>query len=89
MHQRRKWQPTPVFLPGESQERGSLVGCHPWDATNGVAQGRTRLKQLSSSSIKQLKNEVKSNTIHNSIRKANYIWISGRKHVRSFYNEKP
>ena len=25
-HWRRKWQPTPVFLPGESQERGSLVG---------------------------------------------------------------
>ena len=23
----RKWQPTPVFLPGESQGRGSLVGC--------------------------------------------------------------
>ena len=23
----RKWQPTPVFLPGESQEWGSLVGC--------------------------------------------------------------
>ena len=29
MHWRRKWQPTPVFLPGESQGRGSLVGCHP------------------------------------------------------------
>ena len=28
--QRRKWQPTPVFLPGESQRRGSLVGCHLW-----------------------------------------------------------
>ena len=28
MHLRRKWQPTPVFLPGESQGRGSLVGCH-------------------------------------------------------------
>ena len=27
MHWRRKWQPTPVFLPEESQERGSLVGC--------------------------------------------------------------
>ena len=27
MHWRRKWQPTPVFLPGESQEEGSLVGC--------------------------------------------------------------
>ena len=26
--QRRKWQPTPVFLPGESQGWGSLVGCH-------------------------------------------------------------
>ena len=24
---RSKWQPTPVFLPGESQGRGSLVGC--------------------------------------------------------------
>ena len=27
MHWRRKWQPTPVFLPGESQGRGILVGC--------------------------------------------------------------
>ena len=26
MHWRRKWQPTPVFLPGEFQGRGSLVG---------------------------------------------------------------
>ena len=26
MHWRRKWQPTPVFLPGEPQERGSLGG---------------------------------------------------------------
>ena len=32
-HWRRKWQPTPVFLPGESQERGSLVGCHLWGHT--------------------------------------------------------
>ena len=28
MHWRRKWQPIPVFLPGESQGWGSLVGCH-------------------------------------------------------------
>ena len=33
MHWRRKWQPTPVFLPGESQERGSLVGCRLWGRT--------------------------------------------------------
>ena len=30
---RRKWQPTPGFLPGESQGRGSLVGCHLWGHT--------------------------------------------------------
>ena len=33
MHWRRKWQPTRVFLPGESQGRGSLVGCRLWDRT--------------------------------------------------------
>ena len=33
MHWRRKWQPTPVFLPGESQEWGSLVGCRLWGRT--------------------------------------------------------
>ena len=27
---RRKWQPTSVFLPGESQGQRSLVGCSPW-----------------------------------------------------------
>ena len=42
---RRKWQPTPVFLPGESQGRGSLVGCRLWGHTD-----RTRLKRLSSGS---------------------------------------
>ena len=33
MHWRRKWQPTPVFLLGESQGRRSLVGCHLWGRT--------------------------------------------------------
>ena len=33
MHWRRKWQPTPVFLPGEFQGRGSLVGCRLWGHT--------------------------------------------------------
>ena len=45
MHWRRKWQPTPVFLPGESQGRGAW-----WAAVYGVAQSRTQLKRLSSSS---------------------------------------
>ena len=93
MHWRRKWQPTPVFLPGESQGGGNLVGCRLWGRTEsdtteqlhfdfslsctgegngnplqcsclenpreggtwwaavyGVAQSRTLLKRLSSSS---------------------------------------
>ena len=33
MHQRRRWQPTPVFLPGESQGWESLVGCGLWGRT--------------------------------------------------------
>ena len=44
LHWRRTWQPTPVFLPGESQGWGT------WRAsTYGIAQSRTRLKWLSSS----------------------------------------
>ena len=52
MHWRRKWQPTPVFLPGESQGRGSLVGCrlrsrkvaHDYsDLATGLLGGRCRM----------------------------------------------
>ena len=39
MHWRRKWQPTPAFLPGESQGQGAW-----WAAIYGVAQSRIRLK---------------------------------------------
>ena len=45
MHWRRKWQPTPVLLPGESQGREAW-----WAALYGVAKIRTRLKRHSSSS---------------------------------------
>ena len=45
MHCRRKWQLTPVFLPGESQGWGVW-----WAAVYGVTQSWTRLKWLSSSS---------------------------------------
>ena len=33
MHWSRKWQPTPAFLPGESQGQGSLVGGRLWGGT--------------------------------------------------------
>ena len=62
MHWRRKWQPTPVFLPGESQGQGTC-----WAAFYGVAQSQTRLKWLSSSSSSKEKKErkytIRKNTI--------------------------
>ena len=45
MHWRRKWQPTPVFLPGESQGWGSLVGCHPWGCTESDMTEVTQQQQ--------------------------------------------
>ena len=36
MHWRRKWQPTPVVLLGESQGRQSLVGSHLWGHTESA-----------------------------------------------------
>ena len=52
MHWRRKWQPTPVFLPGESQGRGSLVGCCLWghtesDTTEVMQQQQQQKKNYS------------------------------------------
>ena len=40
-HWRRKWQPTPLFLPGESQGQGSLVGCRLWGRTESDTTGAT------------------------------------------------
>ena len=66
MHWRKKWQPTPVFLPEESQGQGSLVGCrlhrigHNWSdlaAAAVVSQhhlGSCSKHGLSSSNVDQL-----------------------------------
>ena len=45
MHWRRKWQPTPVFLPGEFQGQGSLVGCRLWGRTESDATEATYQQQ--------------------------------------------
>ena len=50
MHWRRKWQPTPVFLPGESQGWGSLAGCRLWGRTESDMTERLS----SSSSVSQI-----------------------------------
>ena len=39
------WQPTPVFLPGESQGRGSLVGCRLWGRTESDTTEATQQQQ--------------------------------------------
>ena len=49
VHWRRKWQPTPVFLPGESQGRGSLVGL--WGHTEWLSRSSTQIKNQFSSKI--------------------------------------
>ena len=52
MHWRRKWQPTPVFLPGESQGQGSLVGFCLWgrpvrhDCSNLAAAAAHHFNQI-------------------------------------------
>ena len=51
-HWRRKWQPTPVFLPGESHGRRNLVGCSPWgrtelDTTEVTKQQQQQQQELS------------------------------------------
>ena len=45
IHWRRKWPPTPVFLPGESQGWWSLVGCHIWGRTESDTTEVTQQQQ--------------------------------------------
>ena len=45
MHWRRKWQPTPVFLPGESQGWWGLVGCCLWGRTESDTTEATQQQQ--------------------------------------------
>ena len=48
---RRKWQPTPVFLPGDSQGLGSLVGCRLWGRTESVTTEATWQQQQQYSTV--------------------------------------
>ena len=54
MHWRRKWQPTPVFLPGESQGRGSLVGCRLWGRTESDTTEATWQQQQQQQRVRNL-----------------------------------
>ena len=67
MHWRGKWQPSPVFLPGESQGRGAW-----WAAVSGVEQSWTRLKQLSSSSSSEFDDGIFPTVL---LLKDSSVWI--------------
>ena len=54
MHWKRKWQPTPVFLPGESNGWRSLVGCSPWGRTESDMTEATWRRQCIAINLQSL-----------------------------------
>ena len=65
MHWRRKWQPTPVFLPGESQGWQSLVSCHLWGRTESDTTEVTQQQQQKNKLINFKKKDfLKPSYIH-------------------------
>ena len=58
MHWKRKWQPTPVFLPGESQGRRSLVGCRLQGLTELDTTEATQQQQQQQSILNHSSTEV-------------------------------
>ena len=61
MHWRRKWQPTPVFLPGESQGQGSPVGCRLWGRTESDTTEVTQQQQQQQQQVKESLTVLKKN----------------------------
>ena len=51
---RRQWHPIPVFLPGESQGRGSLVGCHLWGCRELDMTEHTHTQELTAAAAESL-----------------------------------
>ena len=72
MHWRRKWQPTPVFLPGESQGRGAW-----WAAIYGVAQSRTDWSDLAAAAAAAIISRQEKETKDIQIRKKDIkcLWL--------------
>ena len=53
---RRKWQPTPVLLPGKSHERMSIVGYSPWGRKESDMTERLHFTSLHFMFLKECKN---------------------------------
>jgi len=56
---RRKWQPTPLFLPGESQGCGSLLGCRLWGHTESDTKS-----DLAAAAKQQRKSKERKESAH-------------------------
>ena len=63
MHWRRRWQPTSVFLPGESQGQRSLVGCPQWGPTESNTTDATQQQQQQQHTCALKKNQMVHNVI--------------------------
>ena len=83
MHWRRKWQHTPVFLPGESQGWESLVGCHLWGRTESDTTEATQQQQqhTDSASVSPFHQEASISLLSFSIRGQTHCHHTHRKLV--------
>ena len=66
--QRRKWHPTPVFLPGKSQGWRSLVGCRQWgrresDTTERLSSSSSKSRNLCLFSTVAVRTNISTNSI--------------------------
>ena len=93
MHWKRKWQPTPVFLPRESQGRGSLVGCPLWGrAESDMTEAPLQQQQQSTNSHsrnKIMNSQIKINSPCMRLpvpewAKADIIWLWGLRASRTY-----
>ena len=64
---RRAWQPTPVFLPGESHGQRSLVGCSPWGSQRVGHDGTTNTHTHRGSLEREEKRSITSPSIRDLI----------------------
>ena len=86
MHWRRQWQPTPVFLPGESQGWGSLVGCRLWGHTESDTTEATQQQQQEDSGGKEY---LPSNSHHSAATPYSepWEWDTGPRKLRYISKE--
>ena len=77
MHWRRKWQPTPVFLPGESQPRGSLAACCLWGHKELDTTERLNWTELRWQSVLNFRLFLKDLRVH----------LIFHKYIGSFYSK--